>query len=153
MTANPGLEGITLARWVYQTLSTDAALAAAVGVTLAALPTQIGEGTAPSTSDPAKPWIVFTVTESLDVKTVGMIQVMAHARIQVRATVRGNSYGPLVAVYQRIHQLLEAKANQAPTGFTGMVLTCERVSSVQYPENDQGIQYRHLGGLYDTFVQ
>lgn len=153
MTTLPGLEGITLLRWITEQLSDDAALAVAIGVTVENLPDQMGEGVAPAESDPTKPWIVFTVIEPRDIKVVGGIQVMAQTQVQVRCTTKGDSYAPLIPVYQRVHTLLEGQRLQAPTGHDGLVLSCERVSGIQYPENAQGIQYRHLGGLYDTYVQ
>lgn len=153
MTANPGLETITATTWVYELLSTDAALAAAIGVDLDHMEDQIGEAVAPSDSDPTKPWVVWTIQDSMDVKVVGNIQVMARTRFQVRCTVRGNSYNPLIPVYQRVHTLLEGATFQELAQDDGFVLTCQRVSGVQFPEDDQGVQYRHLGGLYESFIQ
>jgi hypothetical protein len=62
------------------------------------------------------------------------------------------SYGPVIPVYQRVHELLESQTHQEPAQ-GGLVLTAERVSGIQYPERAGGIEYRHLGGLYETLTQ
>ena len=77
-----------------------------------------------------------------------MVQVFSRVTFDLVVTGEGTSYGPLVPVYQRAHELLEGRANrQTPQG---LVLTCSRVSGIIYPERDQGVEYRHLGGTYAT---
>jgi hypothetical protein len=147
MSTLPGLEAITVARWVYATLSTDPELQALLGG--ADAPNRIKEGTY---SGAAPLWIVYTILPPVDVKGVGMVQIASNVQFQVKVVGTGQSYTPLIPVYQRVHELLEARLAQEPVQ-GGIVLTSERVSGVMFPERANGIEYRHLGGLYETLTQ
>lgn len=147
MTTLPGLEGITVARWVYATLSSDPALQGLLGDADAG--NRIKEGTY---SGNAPVWIVYTILPPVDVKAVGMVQIASTVQFQVKAVGVGSSYNPLIPVYQRAHELLEARLAQEPAQ-GGLILTSERVSGVMFPERAAGIEYRHLGGLYETLTQ
>lgn len=144
----PGVEGITVSRWIVQHLADDPALQALAG-TRQALAERIAEGTYPGT---APWWIVFTILEPQDVKGVGMIQIMSRVQFQVKVVTKGASYAPIIPIYQRVHALLEAQQDQEPAP-GGVILTCERVSGVQYTERADGIEYRTLGGLYEALTQ
>lgn len=149
MSTLPGLETITVARWVYGTLSADPTLRTLLGGPQIAAQA-IVEGTYAGT---APVWVTFTIVpDSQDVKTVSQIQIMSRVRVQVKVVGKATSYTPLVPVYQRVHQLLESKVAQ-PVAAGGLILTAHRVSGVQYPERANGIEYRHLGGLYETETQ
>lgn len=147
MSTLPGLEAITVARWVYETLSTDTALQDLLGG--ADAPNRIKEGTY---TGGAPVWVVYTILPPVDVKGVGMVQIASTVQFQVKAVGVGSSYVPLIPVYQRVHTLLEARLAQEPAP-GGIVLTSERVSGIMYPERTNGIEYRHLGGLYETLTQ
>lgn len=149
MSTLPGLEGITVARWVYGTLSGDPTLQNLLGGPQIAAQAVVEGVYAGSASR----WVVFTIVpDAQDVKGVGMVQIMARVQVQVKVVGKGTSYGPLVPIYQRVHELLESKvAQEVPAG--GLILTAHRVSGVQYPERANGIEYRHLGGLYETETQ
>lgn len=144
-----GLEGITVARWVYGTLTTSQALADALGVPLEALEDHVWEGTAPGGVEPA--WVVFSVLPPVDVKGATMTQIMSMVQVQVKVIGQTQGYGPLLAPYKAVHDALEGRTNQPVQD--GLVLTCHRVSGVQYPEQVNGMEYRHLGGLYETNAQ
>lgn len=142
MTAAPGLEAITVSEFIYDTLTQDDALMALLDDD----PSRVAAGTLPFGS--LSPGVRFTVLPPVDVKVVGMTQVFSRVTFDAVVTGEGTSYGPLVPVYQRVHELLEGEANrQTPQG---LVLTCSRVSGIIYPERDQGVEYRHLGGTYAT---
>lgn len=143
----PGLEGITVARWVTTTLTADPVLQGYLGGA-EGIADRVAEGTYDGA---ATTWVVFTILSPQDVKVVGMTQVMALVQVQVKVVTVGASYAPIVPVYQRVHELLEGRANQVAQD--GIVLTSHRVSGVQYPERANGIEYRHLGGLYETHTQ
>lgn len=150
MTTRPGVEGITLAQVLFARLTQDQALADLLGTTLAGLADRVHEGTAPE--DTPGPWITFTILEPQDVKVVGLTHVWSNVEAQVKVTDATESYADLVPIYQQVHALLESQTHlEGPTG--GQVMTCYRVSGVQYPERDAGTQYRHLGGLYRTETQ
>lgn len=148
-TLNPGLEGITVSRWVYQTLTADQALQDALGGPQEAA-RRVVEGAYAGGGDL---WITWTVIPDWqDVKGVGAVQIMSRVQFQMKVVGKGTSYAPLLPVYQRAHELLESKVAQEPSG-GGLILTAHRVSGVQYPERANGIEYRHLGGLYEAETQ
>lgn len=148
-TLKPGLEGITVARWVYGTLTGDPTLQNLLGGPEKAAQ-RVQEGT--YTGD-APVWVVFTIVPDWqDVKAVGLEHIMSVVRVQVKVVGKGSSYNPLVPVYERIHALLESRVAVEPAQ-GGLILTAHRVSGVQYPERAGGIEYRHLGGLYETETQ
>jgi hypothetical protein len=145
---DPGLEGITLATWLYQTLTQDTTLQDMAGGA-PALAKRVVEGVYPGDA----PWHVsFTILEPVDVKVVGLIQVMASVQAQVKVVGRATSYVPLVPVYRRVHQLLEGRTIPQDVA-QGAVLQFGRVSGIQFPESTNGIEYRHLGGLYEALTQ
>lgn len=148
MTALPGLESITVARWVYATLTGDPTLQDLLGGPQKAAQ-RVVEGTYTGT-EPL--WITFTVLDPIDVKGVGMEQIMALTQVQVKAVARSSSYASVIPAYQRAHTLLEGRLNQEPAQ-GGLILTAHRVSGIKYPERTSGIEYRHLGGLYETLTQ
>lgn len=148
MSTLPGIEGITVARWVYGTLTSDPTLQGLLGGAQG-IQQRVKEGV----YDGAEPtWVVYTILEPQDVKGVGLIHVMSRVQFQIKVVGKGASYTPLVPIYQRVHELLEGRTNQEPAQ-GGIVLTAERVSGVQFPERANGIEYRHLGGLYETLTQ
>lgn len=148
MSTLPGIEGITVARWVYGTLTSDPTLQGLLGG-VQGIQQRVKEGV----YDGAEPtWVVYTILEPQDVKGVGLIHVMSRVQFQIKVVGKGASYTPLVPIYQRVHELLEGRTNQEPAQ-GGIVLTAERVSGVQFPERANGIEYRHLGGLYETLTQ
>ena len=148
MATLPGIEGITVARWLYGTLTADLTLQGLLGGAQGAQE-RVREGIYQGTADT---WVVYTILEPQDVKAVGLNHVMSRVQFQVKAVGKGASYTPLVPIYQRVHELLEGKTNQEPAQ-GGLILTAERVSGVQFPERANGIEYRHLGGLYETLTQ
>lgn len=146
-----GLETMTVQEWIVARLSGDATL-----VDLTDRPgdpgsperllDRIWEGEYRGSEQETPWWISFTVPSSVDVKGVGLIQVMATVLFQTKVVCRGDDYTPGVAVYKRVHDLLESQTNQATTD--GLVLECGRVSTFQFPERTSGMEYRHLGGQY-----
>lgn len=149
MTALPGLEGITVARWVTHRLTTDPTLIDMLGGPQEG-PRRVVEG---AYDGPGDLWVSFTVPPDFpDVKGVGMVQIMSVVQFQAKVVGKGASYRRVIPVYQRVHQLLEAQQDQEPAE-GGIILTAHRVSGVQYPERAAGIEYRHLGGLYEALTQ
>lgn len=145
-----GLEAMTVQEWLVTTLSTDADLATLAGGAPQLLD-RIWEGEYRGADQEAPWWISFTVLEPVDVKGVGMFQIMSAVRFQVKVVHRGDDYTPALPVYSRVHQLLEARTNQPTTD--GVVLTSQRVNGFQFPERDTGLEYRHVGGVYETLAQ
>lgn len=143
-----GLEAITLAHFLWDTLTEDPDLQALAG-SADALKGRVIES---ATLGPSPWWITFTMLPPVDVKTVGLIPVMASVQAQVKVVGPTKSYAPLVPVYRRVHALLEGRTIPVEAG-AGTVLTMGRVSGIQFPEQANGIEYRHLGGLYEALTQ
>lgn len=151
MTTNPGLETITLSRFIYQQLAADTQLQNLLGGTAEA-GKRITEGVYAGTADR---YVVYTIVpDANDVKGVGVTHVMTRAQVQVKAVAaRATSYNAVIPIYQRVHAILEGRATPTEVTQGGLVLTCHRLSVIQYPEREDGVEYRHLGGLYEALVQ
>lgn len=147
MTTEPGLEGLTVAQWIYGTLTGSAQLQTLAGG-LSALQKRVVEDEYTGT---ATWWITFTILPPIDVKSADTLQIMSQVQFQVKVVGQTLSYTPLMNPYRAVHAALEGRTNQDTT--LGRVLTSHRVSGVQYPERTNGIEYRHLGGLYETMTQ
>ena len=146
-----GVEGLIVSEWVMSALAADAQIGAALGLVAGqSIGSRVWEGVAPEGTP--FPHVVFTVVEPQDIGTVPLIRVMVRVGLQVKAIGKGPSYRPLIPVVQRIDAALQGAVNR-PTSQGGMVLSCERVSAIQYPEMDQGVEYRHLGGTFQVHAQ
>lgn len=143
-----GTEGLVISDWLNDTLTADAALIAAMGGGDAI--DRIGEGLVPAGAG-GWPVVTWTVIEPQQINGVGLTEIMARVSFTIKAVTQSRSYAPIVPVVQRIHALIASKANV--TVSQGLVLTCERRAGIQYPERTEGIEYRHLGGLYEAHVQ
>lgn len=146
----PGLEGITVARMIFTRLAQDPALRALLGGAQG-IQKRIVEGTYSGTE---KEWVTWTVVPDFqDVKGVGAVHIFTRVQFQMKVVVQSTSYSPALPIYQRAHALLESITVPVEPSQGGSVLTCHRVSGVQYPEKTGGIEYRHLGGLYEAITQ
>jgi hypothetical protein len=125
-------------RWLNQTLTGDAALAA-MGVHGHLIP-----------KDAALPAIVFVPRPGLDLVALGGARVFSTLDYIVKGVCQAESLAPLVEAVTKVDALLHGKSG-AVTG--GRVLSCIRVQPIAYPETSQGKQYRHLGGVYRLQVQ
>jgi hypothetical protein len=127
--------------WLYTVLSTDAQLVAVVG-------TQIYADVAPI--DATYPVVVYSSQANHDVSALGAKRIFNSAVYQVKVIGQVASYGPLRVPANRIEALLHGKSGSTPDG---TVISAVRESFVRYSEVDNGLQYRHLGGLYRLQMQ
>jgi hypothetical protein len=136
-----GTEGLTVAGWLYERLSSDAQLASLVN--------GVFDTVAPP--DAVLPFVVISeVGTPTDTNALPASRVLVTGEWQVRVTVEGMSWQPASAAVQRIDALLQG-ATASRTD--GEVLGCTRVSTVKYPETSNGRHYRHLGGVYQIAAQ
>lgn len=148
MTTLPGLEAITVARWVYGTITGDPEFQG-----LAGSPERAAQRVVEGTYAGAEPWWVsFTVLDPVDVKGADLTHLASTVQFQVKVVAKASSFTPTIDPYLRVHELLEGRTNQEPAQ-GGLILSAHRVSGVKYPERANGIEYRHLGGLYETLTQ
>lgn len=128
-------------KWIYATLSADATLTGLVS-------TRIYDGLAPQGG--ALPYVVYNHMGGADLLGIGAIRVFANGLYQVKAVCKGNSYAPAKAIADQVDELLHG-ASGATTD--GVVLACVREQPLALIEQQDGIEYRHVGGIYRLFVQ
>ena len=145
MTPRPGLEGLPVSTWLHRCLTADAELMALLGGDPLRLVEGVYRGEAPS-------WVVWTIVAPTDVKGVGATHIASNVPIQVKVVGQTETYSDLAPIYQRVHARLEYQLDHDVVG-AGRILSCHRVSGIQYPETSGGIEYRHLGGLYEALTQ
>lgn len=149
--ARSGDEPQQVREWLYPLLSTDEALADAVGVTLAALPDALWPEQAPP--DREARWIVYDAQQAaLVVQPVGSgDRLMVPVPLNIRCVARADDTAWAYVAMRRIHALLQGNHN-TPVADGGVILTAQRQSVLDYPEVAGGIRYRHVGGIYTVQV-
>lgn len=120
--------------WLYQRLAGDSLLN---GMT-----TTIAEGIV--LGQTTGTWVVFMLESARDITTHDGVIIDVDAIYLVKAVARAASYDAVRPAAKRVHALLHRARATTASGS----LTCTRESIVQYPELDDGVQYRHLGGRY-----
>jgi hypothetical protein len=120
----------------YTLLANDAALQALVG-------NRVYSGTAPEGS--AYPLVQFSFEGGRDVQEVAGHPIMIDELYVVKAVGKGNRLDTLKPIYERVHTLLQRASG---TVADGKVIACVRQTPIKYEEIDNGITYRHLGGIY-----
>lgn len=96
------------------------------------------------------PRIQFNFQGGSDVGAVGAIRIMLTGLWQIKAIVQADSFAPAKPIADRIDTLLHGAAGAVADG---VILGCVREQPIAYVEVDNGLQYRHLGGLYRVYVQ
>jgi hypothetical protein len=136
-----GTEGLTVAGWLYETITADAQMASLI--------TGVYDTVAPP--DAALPFVVVSeAVTPTDTNALPASRVLVTGEWMVRVTVEGLSWAPAAAAVQRIDQLLQGVTAQQADG---QILGCARVSTVKYAESSNGRHYRHLGGIYRVVVK
>lgn len=123
--------------WLYSTLQDDATLTGLVGDRVSG--TLSGELL-------ATPYVTFLLQDHRDVLGVGGTIIMADCLYMVKAVSQSAGWGTVTAIAERIQDLLhrESTVISLPNGS----LTTVRERIISYPEVSEGVQYRHLGGIY-----
>lgn len=131
-------EIVRVDEWLYSLLHGDPELA---GVPVAAYVAKQGT---------AYPRVQFNFQGGSDVVAVGAIRIMLTGLWQVKAIVQAESYASVIPLVDRIDALLHGKQGQVSDG---VILGCKREQPIAYVEESDGLQYRHLGGLYRIEAQ
>lgn len=104
--------------------------------------------------DSAPPYIVFGLHAARVLSVAG-----ADARIftipdyYVRAVVESESYAPADAIALAIDAALEGALGQVTVGgVTYQIRGVFQTLPLRYPEVEGGVQYRHAGAVYRTYV-
>lgn len=141
---------VAIQEWVVTRLSTSVDLANALTIPLNEVAARLWDATPPMDAD--LPYIEMNVSEPRDVGGVGMAEVMASAEVTVKVVGREEGYEPLRPIAAAIHAALHGRTGD-PVAGGGAVLSSRRVRALAYPEQTQGIEYRHLGGTYAVNAQ
>lgn len=145
-----GDETVQAQEWAYGRLTQDAALAAALGLTLPEVDDRVWPDVAPGGTP--GPWITLAAAVSTDRAAVGpadRISTVVTLDVQVISALR--SYAPLAPIARAIYDALHARTND-PLSDGGMMLAAKRTSGIQYPERAEGIDYRHLGHTFQVEI-
>lgn len=135
------IETARVDRWLYERLAGDATLSGLVGGRIYAFVAPQGT---------AFPFVVFAHQGGHDVLGVGPARVMVSLLYQVKAVGQTAAVADLQPVADRIDALLHGASGAVPDG---TILACVREQAIEEAEVDDGVQYRHVGGLYRLIAQ
>lgn len=123
--------------WLYSLLSTDTTLLALVADRVSG--TLSGEllGT---------PYVTFMLQDHTDIQGVGGEEIMGDCLYMVKAVDRAGGWDTVEPIAKRIHALLHRPHTNVTLSNGSLTTIRERI--IQYPEVQEGVQYRHLGGIY-----
>lgn len=137
------IESLVADEWIYETLTGD--------TTLMALVAGVYDSLVPPSVPLSSTVVLFSFQASTDYFGVGSHRVMADNVYLVRAVAQSASYATVQAAADRIDALLHQVNNQ--TLDNGLMISCWRESIFKLAETAQGVQYRHLGGMYRVLTQ
>jgi len=127
--------------WLYTVLSGDATITSLVG-------SRIYDGISPQ--GVIFPYIIYSFLGGADTRGVGTVRVFNSGLYQVKAVCEGESYAPAAAIADRIDELIHGNRGSVSDG---SVVDCVREQPLTLIEQQNGVQYRHVGGLYRIIVQ
>lgn len=150
MAVRSGDEQQQVREWFAARTFGDPLLAAALEVPLEALPDHIWPDVAPE--DVEKRWVVYQAQESFPMQPLGPYdRLYVPVPLNVRCVAKADDTAWAYAAMRRIHELLQGNHNHPGIG-GAMILTGQRQSGLDYPEQAGGIRYRHVGGIYTIQV-
>jgi hypothetical protein len=123
--------------WLYDLLSTDSEIVDLVGESVSG--TLSGELL-------ATPYVTFLLQDHGDIQGVGGIEIMGDCLYMVKAVDRASGWDTVGPIAARIHALLHRPHTNITIPNGSLTTIRERI--IQYPEVNEGIQFRHLGGIY-----
>lgn len=133
-----------VAQFIFMTLANDATIIGEVG------DNNVFDTLAPQPVVPTK-YITFHLQASAtDLMLVGARRVWASGLWLIKMVGKGKEFSELLAGYNRIDALLHRASADV---MEGKVVYSVREQEVRYVENDAGIVWRHLGGLYRIIAQ
>jgi len=142
--------GVAMQEWAISALSASQELATALEVDQGDVAARLWDSI--PGNDAPLPYVLVQAVEPRDVGGVGMAEVMATGFLTAKVVGREESYDPLSPIANAIHQTLHGATN-VPVSGGGLMLSSRRVRAISYPEQSQGVEYRHLGGLYEVSAQ
>jgi hypothetical protein len=150
MSARLADPAVAIQEWMVAALTGSQELADALALELADVPQRVWDSV-PST-DADLPYIILTVSTPVDVGAVPMVEVMARSEATALVVGQVESYDAINPVAIAVHHALQGQIN-IPLSGGGTMLSSRRLRAVAYPEQTNGVEYRHLGGTYEVYVQ
>lgn len=141
------IETVRVEQWLEGVLTGDAALTSPLGKHP---DTQQCVYSYLAPSGAKYPLVIYSYQGGHDVRGVGPGRIMVSALYQVKVVGQGTSFVSLRPIADRLDALLQAASG---TVVDGAVLMCTREQPLAYVETANGIQYRHLGGLWRIIAQ
>lgn len=141
---------IAIQEWMVAALTGSQELADALQVPPGDVAARVWDSPPPLDAD--LPYIILTVTEPVDVGGVPMVEVMARSEATAMVVGQAEAYDPIQPVAVAMHHALQG-VTSVPLNGGGTMLSARRLRSIAYPEQVNGVEYRHLGGTYEVFVQ
>jgi len=134
-------EVLLVDRWLYELLTSDSTLVGLVGGRVYGY---LGE------QDGALPYVLYSYQGGHDVRGNGPTRFMVSLLYQVKVVGVGASFQPLREIADRLDRILQGASG---TVSGGRVLVCVREQPINFPEVDNGVVYRHVGGLWRIHAQ
>ena len=139
-----GIEILAAKQFITAKLTADTALGSAVS-------TRIYDSVAPQGA--AWPFVVFQNQSGggNDVAAMGALRIMTDSLFLVKGIEKSSSFmGNLKTIATRIDAALHGTSG---TATDGTVIACVRERAFEMIETTDGVQYRHLGGIYRILAQ
>ena len=147
-----GDEGVQALEAVYGALVSCQPLADALEVPLEGLADLVWPDPAPGDVE-GRVLVVYSLSEDgTDVLALGPVpRLMTTVPVLVKVVAESRSYSDCAPAARAIYDALHGRTN-VEVADGGVVLTCRRVGTIQYPEQAGGIDYRHLGQTFQAEV-
>lgn len=129
---------------IYATLTADAALVALASKRVFS---EVGpEGI-------TFPYVLYSFQSGSDQNGVGGVRIFSRPVYRIEAVDKADSFSTAAKIADRIDKVLQNVRGQAVVnGVTYQVDGCVRRTPVRIAEEDQGVRYNRLGGLYVFYI-
>lgn len=152
-------------KWIYQTLTTDAALKTLMATAWAAVQDPavlIPPAVRPdewcfsnlmvrgAAGNNGFPCVVFNAMSATDINANFARRLATKALYQVKVISRGGGFSDINLIYQRVDLLL----NGVPQAIVDdlLIQSCIRQQAISYSKIEDTVRYNYLGGLYSLFI-
>lgn len=143
MSDGRGIENLTAAAWVTETLTADPTWAAASPGGLWGGPAKTGTRYPFTRFDAQSPGV--------ELRTAGTTTIWLNQLWLIRGVAEGTSFAPLKDIASSIYRLLHGVINVQMDD--GEIQYCVREDAFHLETVEGGREYRHLGGIYRIVVQ
>lgn len=135
-------ETLSIDRWIYTTITGDATM-------LAGVSTRVYSERAPQ--NPTSPYVVYTYFPMPDTNTLDGRRVLVKAQYLIRVVKQTADFADIEALADRLDYLFNAARNGS--NGTVSVYASYREAPYRLAEDDYGVEYRQLGGIYNIIAR